>query len=338
MKPNSRSTNTSFVLVVIVNYRTPHDACNTLASIAPEIEKLPNMRVVVADNASGDDSVSQVQQTIEANQWVWATVMPLNKNGGFAAGNNAVVRHDLAQNLPFDYVLLLNPDTIVKSHAVLDLVEYLDANPSVGIAGANVSLMDQSPHTAARRLPSPVSEFTSQTRLGIICNALKRFDVSVPIEDSDEVECQWVCGAAMMVRREVFEKIGLMDEGYFLYFEEVDFCWRAIEAGFRVVVVPDSHIVHLEGAATGINQTKQRRGQYWYNSRRRFLLKRYGIAGLLAADVAFVCGRLIGGLNDLLHLRSPYPQDPRWFTWDVLVGDAQALCCGNPSGGPPLID
>ncbi|MEZ6116741.1 MAG: glycosyltransferase family 2 protein [Pirellulaceae bacterium] len=338
MNPNSKSANTSFVLVVIVNYRTPHDACNTLASLHPEMERLPNMRVVVADNASGDDSVQHIRSTIELKQWTWASVMPLDRNGGFAAGNNAVVRQQIADHQLFDYVLLLNPDTIVKPNAILDLVEYLASHPAVGIAGANVSLMDDSPHTAARRLPSPVSEFASQARLGIICNALKQFDVSVPIEDGDEVECQWVCGAAMMVRRAVFDKIGLMDEGYFLYFEEVDFCWRAIEAGFRVVVVPDSHIVHLEGAATGISQTKQRRGQYWYNSRRRFLVKRYGIAGLLAADVAFVCGRLIGGLNDLVHWRSPYRRDPRWFTWDVLVGDVQALFRGNPSGGPPLID
>jgi hypothetical protein len=129
----------------------------------------------------------------------------------------------------------------------------------------------------------------------------------------------------MMVRREVFEQIGLLDEGYFLYFEELDFCERARAAGWEVWHEPRARIVHLEGASTGISQPGRRRPAYWYDSRRRFFLKRYGVRGLIAADVCWAAGRSLLLLRRLLRLGGSTEGDPLKFSRDLLIGDLRSL-------------
>ncbi len=139
----------------------------------------------------------------------------------------------------------------------------------------------------------------------------------------------------MMVRTELFEQIGMIDERYFLYFEEVDFCARAIDTGFKVAVIPDSRVVHLEGASTNISDSKKRRGKFWYDSRRRFFTKRFGIWGLIKADAFWLSGRMLGRAIDLLRQESSYASDPVGFASDLLFGDAKAILSSDPMGGPP---
>ena len=336
--PNSTSRQLASdcsILIVIVNYRTPQDTCNTLKTLEPEVARLPNLNVVVTDNLSGDDSVPTIQQAIEANGWgAWASVMPLDRNGGFAFGNNEAIRAAVRSSRP-DYVMLLNPDTLVEEHAIERLVQFLNENPDYGIVGSNVFLADGQPQTAARRLPTPISEFEQQIRTGPFTRLLQRYVISLHIAADEPTPCEWVSGAAMMVRTEVFEQIGMIDEQYFLYFEEVDFCARARDAGFKCAVVPDSKIIHLEGASTNISDTKKRRGKFWYDSRRRYFTKRFGVWGLLKADFFWSAGRLLGRIIDLLRSRSSYASDPLRFTTDLLVGDVVAIASGQPMGGPP---
>jgi GT2 family glycosyltransferase len=129
----------------------------------------------------------------------------------------------------------------------------------------------------------------------------------------------------------VLEQIGPMDEGFFLYFEEVDFCCRARRAGWSVWFVPESRVVHLEGSATGIRATKRRRPKYWYDSRRRFFVKYYGITGLLAADALLTLGRLSFFIRRCLRLGGRAGHDPKRFMLDLLLGDLQAILTGEAS-------
>ena len=135
----------------------------------------------------------------------------------------------------------------------------------------------------------------------------------------------------MIIRRQVLEDIGLMDESYFLYFEEVDFCRRAYQAGWECWHVPDSHVIHLEGASTGIRTKAQRRAAYWFDSRRRFFAKHYGITGLVAADVLWFIGRLSYLLRSSLHLctQNNTNCDPKWFMFDLLWGDLKSILVGR---------
>jgi len=121
--------------IVIVNYRTADLTIDCLRSLAPEMERHPGDRVFVTDNASGDDSVERIGEAIEAEDMRWATLMLLEKNGGFAFGNNAAIRRALGDDDPPAYVLLLNPDTIVRGGAIDALAPGASITGQPGCAG-----------------------------------------------------------------------------------------------------------------------------------------------------------------------------------------------------------
>lgn len=316
--------------IVIVNFRTPELVIDCLRSLSSQVDALGNGRVIVVDNKSGDDSVEKLSASIDSENWgAWAEVKPMDRNGGFAYGNNAGIRLALAAPKRGDYVLLLNPDTIVHPDAIKALVAFMDANPEVGIAGSRLENAAGGIDCSAHRTPSPLGELNGSARLGLISRLLHRYAVSPPVRDEAH-ECDWVSGASMLIRREVLEEIGPMDEGYFLYFEEVDFCCRARAAGWSVWYVPESRVLHLEGAATGIRVGARRRAAYWYDSRRRFFIKHYGVVGLMLADLLWAAGRLSFLLRGLLRRGGAGSErDPEWFMVDLLWGDLRAILTGK---------
>ena len=287
------------VLVVIVNYRSASLAIDCLRSLAPEVTgpaAVPGVRVVVTDNASGDDSVPRLTAAVRDNGWGdWAQILPLPRNGGFAYGNNEAIRPALAAAAdPPDYVLLLNPDTLVRPGAIRALVEFMDANPKAGLAGSRLEHPDGSPQRSAFRFHTVLSELEAGLRLGFVSKALRRFVVAPPVPaGNDPVPVDWVAGASLIVRRAVFESAGLLDEGYFMYFEEVDFCLRAARAGWPCWYVPASRVVHLVGQSSGVTDVKRanrRRPKYWFDSRRRYFLRNHGPLKTLLADAAWSLG------------------------------------------------
>lgn len=281
------------LLVVIVNYRTATLTIDCLKSLEGEMRGLPLMHVVVTDNASGDDSVAQVEAAIRDNNWsAWASLMPLERNGGFAAGNNAAIRPALESNEPPDYVLLLNPDTIVREGALSTLVDFMERHEEVGIAGSRLEDPDGTPQCSAFRFPGIGSEFLGSLKLDVLLRRFPQCVIAPPVSDVDR-ETDWVAGASMIIRREVIEAVGLMDERYFMYFEELDFCLAARRAGWTCWYVPESHVIHLRGQASGVTDLKQapkRRPQYWFDSRRRFWLKNHGTANAMLADFLYMLG------------------------------------------------
>jgi GT2 family glycosyltransferase len=278
--------------VVIVNYRTAGLVVDCLATLAGEAPAEPGLRVVVADNASTDESLDVIGRAVRDRGWSWARVLPLPRNGGFAFGNNAAVRELLADPHPPAYIWLLNPDTLVRPGAATALIDFMELNPRIGIAGGRLEYPDGTPQTAAFRFPSLAGELEDTIRVGLVSRALARFRVPGPIRDFPH-PTDWVNGASLMVRREVFETVGLMDEGYFLYFEETDFCRRVRRAGWPVWHVPASRVVHLEGQSTGVtgaNLARKPRPRYWFDSRARYYRKHLGPTYALLADLIFIFG------------------------------------------------
>ncbi len=281
------------LLVVIVNYRTSSLTIDCLRSLVSEVPSLPGMRVVVADNASGDGSAEQIPAAIASEGWSeWASFVPLDRNGGFAFGNNALIRPVLQSTNPPPYFLLLNPDTIVRPGALKALVDFMDTHPDAGIAGSRLEDPDGTPQESAFRFHTLASEFDLGWRLRPVSKLLKNWAAAPPI--SQEI-CQtdWVAGASMIVRREVFEKIGLMDEAYFMYCEEMDFCLQAHKAGWSCWYVPESRVVHLVGQSSGVTDTKKpakRLPTYWFDSRRRYFIKNYGLVYTALTDVSWASG------------------------------------------------
>lgn len=296
--------------VVIVNYRTASLVVDCLHTLAAEVVVEPGLRAAVVDNASGDDSLAVISNAIRDERWSWANLKPLDRNGGFAFGNNAAIRELLAGPNPPRYIWLLNPDTLVRPGAATALIDFLNQHPDVGIVGSRLEFPDGTPQTAAFRFPSLVGEFEDTVRLGIVSRILGRFRVPGPIRDVPH-RTDWVNGASLMVRREVFESVGLMDEGYFLYFEETDFCRRARRYGWPVWHLPASRVVHLEGQSTGVtgaNLAKKPRPRYWFDSRARYFRKHLGVTLALVADLVFVAA--FGSWRIQRRLRRKPDPDP----------------------------
>ncbi len=328
--PQAKTLVSGRVWIVIVNYRTAELAVDCLQSIAGQIAALPEGRVVVVDNASGDGSVEKLRSAIDRKGWTgWVSVLARDRNGGFAFGNNAGIIEALQSTSHVEYVMLLNPDTIVDGGAIHALVDFMDSHERVGIAGSRLESAGGGGEVSAHNSPSPLGELQSGAQLAVLSRILHRYVVSPPMQESAH-ECNWVSGASLIVRREVFENIGLLDEGYFLYFEEVDFCLRARKAGWQIWFVPESRVVHFEGVSTGIQNTARRRPGYWYDSRRRYFVKYFGVTGLILADALWATGRISLALRRMLWLGSGgTDRDPKWFAFDLLWGDLRCLLTGK---------
>jgi GT2 family glycosyltransferase len=298
---------------VIVNYRSAGLVLDCLRTLANEIQA--GSRAIVVDNASGDDSVAILRRAIASEKWEWATVIAADRNGGFAYGNNVAIRELHSKSLCPDYVWLLNPDTYVRPGAAKYLLEFLDANPTIGIAGSGLEFPDERRQVSAFRFPSIPGEFEITIRLGAVSKLLRRWQIPmllVPLPTQPAPQAvDWVNGASMMIRWEVLQAIGPMDEKYFLYYEEPDFCFRARRAGWATWTVPKSRVVHLEGQTTGVTgamRVSKPMPMYWFDSRSRYFRKLRGRTIGLLADLAFIAGTV--GWRIHSRLRGKPPADP----------------------------
>ncbi len=305
------------VLVVIVNYRTPGLTIDCLKSLATEIARVPGAKAIVTDNKSPDDSVIQISGAInDLGYNDWCQFMPLDKNGGFAYGNNEAIRFALDQSDNPDYVWLLNPDTIVLPGALTELINFMESHPNVGIAGGRAENMDGSVRRSCFRFISLIGEFEDALQFGPVSKILSKHIVAPEIPNIN-TRMEWVSGASMMVRREVFDKVGLLDDGYFMYYEETDFCLKSARAGFECWYVPSSRIIHLVGQSSGVTGAKRgakRRPKYWFQSRARYFRNNFGWLKLQTANLFWLVAYPFGRV--WLKLRGKKRDDPPRLWWD----------------------
>lgn len=310
-------------LIAIVNYRTGGLVVDCLRSLAGEVAACPGTQVTVVDNCSGDGSADVIASAIAAEGWSgWARLVRAPVNGGFSYGNNVAVRLALAGPNPPAFYWILNPDTQVRPGALGALIDFMQAHPRVGIAGSSLMGADGQPWPYAFRFPSLLSEMASGLRLSLVGRLLKKHIVLRHMGAEAE-QVDWLPGASMLVRREVFDAIGLMDEGYFLYFEETDFCLAARRAGWLTWYVPQSCVMHIAGQSTGVTGEQalaKRRPQYWFDSRRRFWVKNYGRFYSAATDLVWALAYLTWKLRSSL-MGKPSGHPPYFFR-DILRNSA----------------
>jgi GT2 family glycosyltransferase len=300
------------VHAVILNYQTPEMVKECLTPLTADQECFFAGATVV-DNASGDGSAEQIRRAItEQGASSWAQVIEATYNGGFAAGNNIGLQV-AAQQFGSDYVLLLNSDTLVRPGAIDAMVERMAAEPDIGILGPRLEWRDGSPQISAFRYRNPVSELIAGAATRPITAALSRFVVAPDVSDR-YCEADWVSYAAVMLRREMLEQVGLLDDGYFMYFEDIDHCRRAKQAGWRVVYDPRPRVVHLRGGSSTVKSAsaaRQRRPRYYYASRARYFKKFYGRAGFLLTNVLWHAGRLVSKAREVFG-RPRHVCDKEW--------------------------
>jgi N-acetylglucosaminyl-diphospho-decaprenol L-rhamnosyltransferase len=302
------------VAVVIVSYKSAELAIESLQSLNVERSAAElAIRAVVVDNASGD--FPRIAGAVAANGWgSWVTVVLAPRNGGFAYGNNLGIRHAL-QGGAADYLYLLNPDTQLRRGAIATLVSFLEAQPHIGIAGSSFENEDGSEWPIAFRFPSLVSELSQAVGFGPLMRLLERWAVPRHMSQLMPQQVDWICGASMMIRAAVIEAIGGLDEGYFLYFEETDFCLRAYRAGFPTWYVPQSRVMHVGGQSTGVterNTAPRRLPGYWFDSRRRYFTKAFGVGRAMAIDLVVLVTYPLGWLKRLA-LRQRHKTVPHYY-------------------------
>jgi N-acetylglucosaminyl-diphospho-decaprenol L-rhamnosyltransferase len=314
---NMQSHPSAALWVVIVNYKTASLVLDCIDALMRAHQHGIQMLAVIVDNASQDGSLEILRQGLAERQHpFWIRVEPLPKNGGFAYGNNVVLKQALEAPSPPDYILLLNPDAAVREGAIAPLIQFLEANPKVGLVGSRLEDPDGTPQTSAFRFPSIWSELDHGLRLGAVSRLIAHRKLAMPIS-SEPYPSDWLAGASLMIRREVLTTAGLFDEDYFLYFEEVDFCHRAQQAGWECWYVPESRVVHLVGQSTGVTDTRRsppRMPLYWFESRRRYFLKFHGAAYAALADLLWMVGFSLWRIRRWLF-RKP-DSDPPYFLWD----------------------
>jgi GT2 family glycosyltransferase len=323
------------LLVVVVNHRTAALVEEGLECLESQVARHPGRRVVVVDNDSQDGSFERLTTFVERRGFgTWARVVAA-PNDGFAAGNNVAIEPALASATPPDFVLLLNPDALVRPGAIDALLDFAARHPQAGLVGSRLIHRDGRVQASTFRFPSLMTELLDGARLGPLTRAFAKHHILAPLTDTPS-RTDWVAGASLLVRREVFEAIGLMDAEYFLYFEETDFCRRATDAGFECWYVPQSQVVHLVGQSTGVTNTeaaRRRRPAYWFASRRRYFTKHFGRTHTALIDTVFVLAHLSWRVRGALTRRAS--DDPAHFLADFVrhafLGASRAARPSPPS-------
>jgi GT2 family glycosyltransferase len=198
--------------------------------------------VLVVDSASSDDSVEMVRR-----EFPNVRLYPSHTNLGYTGGNNLGMRESCGR-----YVLLLNPDTEILGNALGTMVSYMESHPKVGVVGPQLLCPDGSIQTSKRRFPTLCTAFIESTFLQKWFPrhlALRRY-YALDVPDHAASRVDWVQGACLMVRRAVIDQVGLLDDAYFMYSEELDWQRRMASAGWKVVYLPEAQIVHHEGKSS----------------------------------------------------------------------------------------
>lgn len=228
--------------IVIVTWNARDVLLDALESIEREIlgrqdEGRIEVETLVVDNGSRDGSVEAARE-----RFGWAEVIALDENIGFAAGNNVGLHRAKGRHM-----VLLNSDTVVLPDALERCVRYLDAHPEVGVVGPQLLNPDRSKQNCIHNYPSLATELVPK---GLLEKLLPGRYPSKRYEHPEPIPVQAVLGACLFVRKEVVDQVGPMPEDYFFFLEETDWCFRIAQAGWRIMHIPDAHVVHIFGVST----------------------------------------------------------------------------------------
>ena len=295
---------------VIVNYKTPNLVLDCLASLLPELNGL-NASVVVVDNHSGDDSPEVIRTWLDMHDTESKVdFVQSNQNAGFAAGNNRGIRAQSAQ-----YYLLLNSDTLIRPGSIRTILDTAINFPEAGLISPRLEWADGTGQESCFRFPSPLIEMSYASQTGLIDRLLWKYRVALPVQ-TQIARPEWTSFACILIKDEVTRQIGLLDEGYFMYFEDVEFCHRANKAGWTIVHNPEARVVHLRGGSSSVKgqtKLKKRVPRYFYASRTRYYYQIYGWLGLTAANLLWWMGRAVSKTRQLMGRSDKAAIEGQWL-------------------------
>lgn len=223
--------------VVIVNFRTKDNLRVTLTSVFASATEY-SYEVFVVDNDSGDGSAEMVEQEFPAAH------LFRNINNGFSKANNLALRHVIGR-----FVLILNPDTRLENDVIQACIDYLSAHPDIGALSCKVMLGDGTLDKASRRrFPDPLNAFYRFSGLALLFPKSKKlasYNLTF-LPDDQPTDVDAISGCFMLVPRHIFDEVGVFDEGFFMYGEDLDLCLRIKRAGYRIYYYPAVAITHYK--------------------------------------------------------------------------------------------
>ncbi|MEW5957583.1 MAG: glycosyltransferase family 2 protein [Chloroflexota bacterium] len=228
--------------IIIVNWNVKDLLRACLQSLLDQAAANLTTEIIVVDSASTDGSLEMARR-----EFPQVRLIASDKNLGYAGGNNAGAA--AAQGR---YLFLLNPDTVVKPDALAELVSYLDAHPTVAALGPQLLWPDGAVQSSRRRFPTLGSLFWESTLLGQWFphhRPGRRYHLAdVPADRPQRVD--WLVGAAIMIRQAAWQQVGPLDESFFMYFEETDWCRRSAGLGWETHYLPTAQVIHHEGKSS----------------------------------------------------------------------------------------
>jgi GT2 family glycosyltransferase len=276
--------------IIIVNWNTKEFLLPCVRSIFENQQRM-GWEIVVVENGSQDGSADEIKKTFP-----FVHIIENERNLGFAKAVNQGL-----QKASGRYALLLNPDTQVKDGAIERLVSFMDSNSDVGVAGAQLLNSNGSKQNSIANFPSLATELLNKSLLRWL------FPKKFPGKErrySGPVEVDSVIGACMMVRRDALDQVGLLDEDYFLFLEETDWCYRMKRAGWKIYHVPDAEVYHFQGKSA--EKEKKRARVEYFRSRYHFFKKNRGdfhwLILLIGVVIKLIVETILMGVASLFTL------------------------------------
>jgi len=222
--------------IVVVCHNHARYLSKCLQSINPELHASHHLEVFVVDNCSTDGSAALVRA-----EFPWVRLLENDHRHGFAANNNRAIRKSSGR-----YILILNPDTETPAGALEALLAFADGHPRAGICGPQIRFPDGQIQPSCRHFPTITSVLARRTLLRKFLrnSPLNGHHLMSGLDHSRTTIVDWMLGACLLVRREFLSEVGLMDEGYFLYVEDIDWCYRAHQADWEVWYFAETYIIH----------------------------------------------------------------------------------------------
>lgn len=287
--------------VIIVNWNTGKLLRLCLESLERLPEKSMVRHVLIIDNASSDNSLMQAKTVADRAGF---TILTQSENLGFTKANNIGIKYIHEHSGADDHILLLNPDTIVHPHAIENMLTVLLSDTSIGIVGPKLLEANGDIQPSVRLFPTLSIFILLFIKLHRIFSNTKTWR-SYMMADFDYTKQQnvdQVMGAALLIRNTLLQQIGLLDEGFWIWFEEVDYCKCTQDAGFAVLYTPHASITHYKGTSfnqlVGLTKT-----QPLLNSSLRYAQKHLGIVAYIVLLILYPLALIIAALASGEHMR-----------------------------------
>ena len=290
------------VSVIIVNWNTSELLLGCLRSIFDQKLAI-TFEVIVIDNASSDDSIVKVK-----SMYPKVTIIENNENKGFAAANNQGMK--IAKGR---YILCLNPDTIVLDRAMQSVVEYADVHTEAAVIGCQVLLNSVEIQKTCFTYPSIKFLIIGMFKLNKIFPQ-SRFFGGEYYEWWDRrtpKQVDVVSGMFMLVRKAAIDQVGMMDESYFIYAEETDWCYRFNKAGWKCLFTPDAQIIHLHGGSNSTSQVSVKMYVQMQKSILIFIRKHFGGLSWLLSKIVLILFMIIRTLISAMVAAIQHDSDSR---------------------------